>query len=940
MQKKLVRILLIYLRTLLLCGIAGACVTAANARSSDILLDSPPSKQPATLTHNKASTPILPELAGEDDTAAAQAGQQNTEYDALARNAAAAGNMLNAENKRQAISGYAQSLLTNQVDQTLQNHLKRYGNAKINLNFDNNFSLRDSAVDFIAPVYDRLDNTVLLQNSAHYSESAWQLNSGIAWRHFNKLWMGGANLFADYIPRDGHTRVGVGLEYWRDFVKLSMNGYAGFSGWKHSRKMEDYQAKVANGWDIRAEGYLPFYPALGLKLEYEKFYGNNVDIFGNSEFQHNPHSVTTGLFWNPVPLITLGVDEKMSAGSRSETNFWLNFNYLFGDKLSDLIDPGLVAERHSLAGSRYDFVNRNNNIILKYKKDNLLQLQLPAELHGQTGARIPLNAVVKSKYPLQAIKWSYNDLAAAGGYIEGNANQYYVILPDHISASQQWKISGQAWDNRGNASDTVSTQLIVTDSSRHMALTLDKSSVAAGSEEKAKLTVSVNDASGNPVTDIQDQLKVELEAAKSGSEPAISKFSASGPGVYQATVSAGQGVGCWNITVNGVNALSESVRFCQTSTTQPIVPGPLEGRLTLGEKLKVSWEWSAGPTPDKYDIKWVGLSDKRSVKLNPESNTAEYLITEKDIGKTLEKVIITGRDSAGNTLGESTVVADSSNSWQSQSGNTIGIDHVSVSIAEDTSHLSSEKENRLSWVVKSNGKIVNADNISLQVAVKSIVDRLGNQQKLPDQQPVNWDDKSHTLTIHDESWYGMKYSFTTSLSIAGQPVNLEKDVDDVITWNSTSPNKPTAYFYGDAKGAPEIINSGSVQSNSIYIAGEHYKISYTTAYIIDKYYPGQTIDANWQITSEAHGASSIGSDMFKWLQNAARSETRAGHPLTSDVLDATIWLSDNGRSAETTHLTRKVNIGRVDKRGQPTTQQKDIEMGGNFGPWLVPAQGL
>lgn len=34
------------------------------------------------------------------------------------------------------------------------------------------------------------------------------------------------------------------------------------------------------------------------------------------------------------------------------------------------LDPNEVAARRSLAGSRYDLVDRNNNIVLEYRKKN------------------------------------------------------------------------------------------------------------------------------------------------------------------------------------------------------------------------------------------------------------------------------------------------------------------------------------------------------------------------------------------------------------------------------------------------------------------------------------------------------------------------------------------------------------------------------------------
>ena len=69
--------------------------------------------------------------------------------------------------------------------------------------------------------------------------------------------MAGVNTFIDHDLSRSHTRIGVGAEYWRDYLKLSANGYIRASGWKKSPDIEDYQERPANGWDIRAEGYLP-----------------------------------------------------------------------------------------------------------------------------------------------------------------------------------------------------------------------------------------------------------------------------------------------------------------------------------------------------------------------------------------------------------------------------------------------------------------------------------------------------------------------------------------------------------------------------------------------------------------------------------------------------------------------------------------------------------
>ena len=37
--------------------------------------------------------------------------------------------------------------------------------------------------------------------------------------------MSGVNMFIDYDLTRYHTRTGMGVEYWRDYLKLSGNGY-------------------------------------------------------------------------------------------------------------------------------------------------------------------------------------------------------------------------------------------------------------------------------------------------------------------------------------------------------------------------------------------------------------------------------------------------------------------------------------------------------------------------------------------------------------------------------------------------------------------------------------------------------------------------------------------------------------------------------------------
>lgn len=181
----------------------------------------------------------------------------------------------------------------------------------------------------------------------------------------------GANIFLDYDLSRDHARAGFGGEYWRDFLKLSANAYVGLTGWKTSQDVEDYEERPASGWDLRAEGYLPSYPQLGAKMVYEQYYGNEVGLFGKDERQKNPHALTAGVSWTPVPLLKLSAEQRAGKAGEHDTRFGAEASYRIGDSLRSQLDPDAVGALRSLAGSRYDLTDRNNDIILEYRKQEV-----------------------------------------------------------------------------------------------------------------------------------------------------------------------------------------------------------------------------------------------------------------------------------------------------------------------------------------------------------------------------------------------------------------------------------------------------------------------------------------------------------------------------------------------------------------------------------------
>ncbi|OUJ67111.1 invasin domain 3-containing protein [Escherichia coli] len=195
--------------------------------------------------------------------------------------AANAGTFLSSQPDSDATRNFITGMATAKANQEIQEWLGKYGTARVKLNVDKDFSLKDSSLEMLYPIYDTPTNMLFTQGAIHRTDDRTQSNIGFGWRHFSgNDWMAGVNTFIDHDLSRSHTRIGVGAEYWRDYLKLSANGYIRASGWKKSPDIEDYQERPANGWDIRAEGYLPAWPQLGASLMYEQYYGDEVGLFG------------------------------------------------------------------------------------------------------------------------------------------------------------------------------------------------------------------------------------------------------------------------------------------------------------------------------------------------------------------------------------------------------------------------------------------------------------------------------------------------------------------------------------------------------------------------------------------------------------------------------------------------------------------------------------
>ncbi|HHQ6618558.1 TPA: inverse autotransporter beta domain-containing protein, partial [Serratia fonticola] len=463
----------------------------------------------------------------------------------------------------------ARGAATSTANDAVENWLNQFGTAKVQLNLDDKLNLKGSQLDVLLPLQDTPSLLTFSQLGTRYIDDRLTLNAGIGQRHFIDQQMFGYNLFLDRDIQGSHSRIGIGAEYARDYLRIATNGYFGVSGWKNSRDLDGFDEKAANGFDIRTEAYLPSMPQLGGKLVYEQYFGDEVGLFGKDKRQSDPAAVTFGVNYSPVPLVSFGVDHKQGTSGMEDTRFNLSLNYSFGTELSKQLDPANMAAKRTLAGSRYDLVDRNNEIVLQYREQKLLSVVMDPLLQGDSGQTIELPITVTSKHGVASFEWKADLFTAAGGKIIPNGQGWQAVLPSYnLLGNNNYPISVTVIDKSGNRSEPAQGEVVVTGFgiAATSNLIIKNARLPADGRSTTQVELSLKDGSGRPISGIAGQITLnsqfqppsaasKISPASTTAQPiahAIGEVSESKdrPGVYLATFTAGSSVGVVKITAN------------------------------------------------------------------------------------------------------------------------------------------------------------------------------------------------------------------------------------------------------------------------------------------------------------------------------------------------------------------------------------------------------
>nr|WP_084876143.1 inverse autotransporter beta domain-containing protein [Pantoea cypripedii] len=489
---------------------------------------------------------------------------------------------------------FGQNQLSSLAGQQAEEWLNGFGgSSRISISSDKNFSDYNYSGDVLVPLWDSRQNVLLFtQIGARRVDDRNTGNIGLGIRYFADGWMLGNNVFFDNDFSGNNRRAGIGAELWTEALRLAANGYYGLTGWHESKLMADYDERPANGWDIELSSWLPIYPQLGGKVKYEQYYGDNVALISRNTLQKDPSAVTVGLNWTPVPLVSVEAAQRNSMQSGKDISVGLNLNWNFGRSLDWHLSSAAVAEQRSLAGSHYELVSRNNQIVMDYREQTVITFSLASAIQGEEGSSQPLGISIWAKHGLGKIVWDDALLVAAGGKIVGQGANSVLVLPVYQEGTDNhYILSAVAYDTKGKGSQRAQVAITVekaqqilpeepTDPEQPVqpeepvqpdqpqqpdaaktVFNLDIHELVADGSGHAQAAIELKDAEGKPVSGQAANLRLEasLQSARSGSGVVVGEIKEEGTtGRYLADVTAGAESGVVTLVLyHGANVLGQ-----------------------------------------------------------------------------------------------------------------------------------------------------------------------------------------------------------------------------------------------------------------------------------------------------------------------------------------------------------------------------------------------
>ena len=341
--------------------------------------------------------------------------------------------------------------VTGRVSDEVQSLLSPLGTTNLNLLVDDEGKFTGSSGSLFTPWQDNNRYLTWTQFGVSQHTDGLVGNAGVGQRWVAGRWLLGYNTFYDTRFDDHLQRAGFGAEAWGEYLRFSANYYSPFGGWQTAS--DTLEQRLARGYDVTAQAYLPFYQHINTSVSFEQYFGDQVELFDSGTGYHNPVAVKVGLSYTPVPLFTLTASHKTADSGETQDQLGLKMNYQIGVALSKQLSADNVAAARSLSGSRYDAVTRSNLPVMEFRQRKTLSVFLATPpWQVQPGETLPLKLQIRQANPLKAISW------------QGDTQALSLTPPANNVSPDGWSIIVPAWDSSPEATNEYHLSVTVEDS--------------------------------------------------------------------------------------------------------------------------------------------------------------------------------------------------------------------------------------------------------------------------------------------------------------------------------------------------------------------------------------------------------------------------------------------------------------------------------------------
>lgn len=342
------------------------------------------------------------------------------------------------EQARQFAFTHLRDVLANRVTSEAQSLLSPWGKADFTLAVDRLGNFAGSSGALFAPLQDNDRHLIWSQLGVSQQDNGLVGNIGVGQRWVAGRWLVGYNTFYDTQFDDNFHRAGVGAEAWGEYLRLSANYYHPLGDWRMTGG--SLEQRMARGYDITAQAWLPFYRHINTSIRLEQYFGDNVDLFKSGNGYRDPVAVNIGLNYTPVPLMTLTASHKQGESGNNQENLGIKVNYRFGVPLAQQLSAAKVDVTSSLRGSRYDSVERSGLPVMAWRQRKTLSVYLatpPWQLGS--GETVVLKLQTQARHGIKRITW------------QGDTHVLSLTPPAKRNSTEGWTVIMPAWDDTPGA---------------------------------------------------------------------------------------------------------------------------------------------------------------------------------------------------------------------------------------------------------------------------------------------------------------------------------------------------------------------------------------------------------------------------------------------------------------------------------------------------------